>query len=90
MLYTHAMPSTGHPGHELRRGASPSAARGRRARRRRARSAVLVRSLTAVSLGVPHTGAGQYPDGGSARIPAAAISVEDATLLARLARARRR
>lgn len=45
---------------------------------------VLVRSVTARSLSTPHTGAMQYaPD--VAKIPAAAIAIEDAELLARLA-----
>jgi Zn-dependent M28 family amino/carboxypeptidase len=84
VLYTHAMPTTGHPGHNYgagimfrTKGATRAAARGA--------VAVLVRSLTANSLGAPHTGRVTYPDDGSVRIPAAAISVEDATLLARLA-----
>jgi hypothetical protein len=47
---------------------------------------VLVRSLTARSLGAPHTGALAYPSDGTPRIPAAALSVEDAELVARLAR----
>jgi carboxypeptidase Q len=94
VLYTHAMPATGHPGLNYgagimfrTRGPSRAAARGA--------VAVLVRSLTAVSLGAPHTGRVVYspqspqtgsepPADGSARIPAAAISVEDATLLERL------
>jgi hypothetical protein len=46
--------------------------------------AVLVRSVTAVSLGTPHTGALSYEDG-VRKIPAAAVSTEDADLLARLA-----
>ena len=47
--------------------------------------AVLVRSLTARSLGTPHTGTLWYrPD--APKIPAAAITVEDAELIARLAR----
>jgi carboxypeptidase Q len=46
--------------------------------------AVLVRSVTAVSLRTPHTGALSYDDG-VAKIPAAAVSTEDADLLARLA-----
>ncbi|HEY2776179.1 MAG TPA: M20/M25/M40 family metallo-hydrolase [Candidatus Binatia bacterium] len=51
--------------------------------------AVLVRSLTARSLGSPHTGYMRYPDPPMAdvpKIPAAAISVEDAELLHRLVR----
>jgi carboxypeptidase Q len=46
--------------------------------------AVLVRSVTAHSLRTPHTGAMSYEDG-VAKIPALAVTVEDATLIARLA-----
>ena len=46
--------------------------------------AVLVRSVTAVSLHTPHTGALSYDDG-VRKIPAAAVSTEDADLLDRLA-----
>jgi Zn-dependent M28 family amino/carboxypeptidase len=46
--------------------------------------AVLVRSVTAHSLRTPHTGSLRYDDAVS-KIPAAAISVEDAELIARLA-----
>jgi carboxypeptidase Q len=49
--------------------------------------AVLVRSVTAVSSGPPHTGALSYDDG-VRKIPAAAVSTEDADLLARLAQRR--
>jgi carboxypeptidase Q len=52
---------------------------------RRGAAAVLVRSVTAVTSRTPHTGALRYDDG-VARIPAAAVSTEDADLLARLAR----
>jgi carboxypeptidase Q len=45
---------------------------------------VLVRSLTTRSLGTPHTGGMRYK-GGVPRIPAAAITIEGAELLARLA-----
>lgn len=45
---------------------------------------VLVRSVTAHSLRTPHTGAMGYADG-VAKIPAAAITVEDAELITRLA-----
>ena len=46
--------------------------------------AVLVRSLTTHSLSAPHTGAMRYAEG-VRKVPAAAISVEGADLLARLA-----
>jgi hypothetical protein len=45
---------------------------------------VLMRSVTAHSLRTPHTGALQY-DEGVAKIPALAVTVEDSTLIARLA-----
>ena len=51
---------------------------------RRGAIAVLVRSVTAVSLRTPHAGALSYDDG-VRKIPAAAVSTEDADLLARLA-----
>jgi carboxypeptidase Q len=47
--------------------------------------AVLVRSLTARSLGTLHTGSSRYPDPKTPKIPGAAVSVEDAELLHRLA-----
>lgn len=46
--------------------------------------AVLMRSVTAHSLRTPHTGAMNY-DEGVPRIPALAVTVEDSTLIARLA-----
>ncbi|HET9623782.1 MAG TPA: M20/M25/M40 family metallo-hydrolase [Kofleriaceae bacterium] len=46
--------------------------------------AVLMRSVTAHSLRTPHTGATNYEDGVT-KIPALAVTVEDSTLLARLA-----
>jgi Zn-dependent M28 family amino/carboxypeptidase len=48
--------------------------------------AVLVRSLTAHSLRTPHTGAMRYEEK-VPQIPAAAVSIEDAELIARLAAA---
>jgi hypothetical protein len=58
------------------RGASQAAKRGA--------LAVLVRSVTAKSLSTPHTGAMQY-EKDLPKIPAAAITIEDAELLDRLA-----
>ncbi|HET7506658.1 MAG TPA: M20/M25/M40 family metallo-hydrolase [Kofleriaceae bacterium] len=46
--------------------------------------AVLMRSVTAHSLRTPHTGAMNYEDG-VPKIPALAVTVEDSTLIARLA-----
>ena len=51
---------------------------------RRGARAVLVRSVTAVRSRSPHTGALAYDDD-APRIPAAAVSTEDADLIARLA-----
>ena len=45
--------------------------------------AVLVRSVTPISLQSPHTGALEY-NPGAPRIPAAAVTIEDATLIQRL------
>jgi hypothetical protein len=45
--------------------------------------AVLVRSMTGTSLQTPHTGAMNYQDG-VAKIPAAAVSVEDAAMIERI------
>jgi carboxypeptidase Q len=47
--------------------------------------ASLTRSLTATSLGTPHTGGMRY-DGAVSKIPTAALTVEDAELLDRLSR----
>ncbi len=47
--------------------------------------AVLVRSMTGTSLQTPHTGALNYKEG-VAKIPAAALSVEDAAMIQRLVR----
>jgi carboxypeptidase Q len=46
--------------------------------------AVLMRSVTAHSLHTPHTGAMNYEDG-TVKIPALAVTVEDSTLITRLA-----
>lgn len=48
--------------------------------------AVLVRSMTNVSLQTPHTGTLEYTEG-AGKIPAAALTVEDAAMLERLAKA---
>jgi carboxypeptidase Q len=47
-------------------------------------AAVLVRSITPVSLQSPHTGALEYSES-DPKIPAAAVTVEDATMIQRLA-----
>lgn len=47
--------------------------------------AVLVRSMTGLALQLPHTGTTLYEDG-VPKIPAAALSVEDAAMIARLTR----
>jgi carboxypeptidase Q len=65
-------------GHTVRfRGRGPGLAAGKGA------VACLVRSVTARSLRSPHTGATRYPEEGP-RIPAAAISTEDAEMISRL------
>ncbi len=46
-------------------------------------AAMLVRSVTPLALQQPHTGSLEY-DAGQPKIPAAAVSIEDATMLARL------
>jgi hypothetical protein len=46
--------------------------------------AMLVRSVTPISLQTPHTGALEY-NPGAPKIPAAAVTIEDATLIQRLA-----
>ncbi len=58
--------------------------RGRRVPRDLGAVAALVRSVTPVSLQSPHTGALEYADG-FPKIPAAAVTIEDALLIQRLA-----
>jgi hypothetical protein len=70
----------GYGGTVMYRGAGPSRAAELGAR------AVLVRSMTGVSLQTPHTGALDYIEG-IEKIPAAAISTEDAAMIDRLIRA---
>jgi carboxypeptidase Q len=91
VLYNQPMASSGDPGRNYgqavayrREGADRAAPLGA--------VAVLVRSVTARSLGAPHTGALRYAEPAPGlpavpKIPAAALSVEDAELLARLTRA---
>jgi len=67
----------GYGGTVMYRGAGPSRAAELGAK------AVLVRSMTGVSLQTPHTGALDYIDG-LPKIPAAALSTEDAAMLDRL------
>lgn len=47
--------------------------------------AALVRSVTPTSLDTPHTGMTRVPDAGEATVPSAAVTIEHATLLRRLA-----
>jgi carboxypeptidase Q len=84
VLFNHAMPpyddatgsGYGEASQYRTKGASRAATHGA--------IAVLVRSVTAHSLRTPHTGAMRY-DPQQPKIPAAAITVEDAVLIARLA-----
>ncbi len=84
VLFNHAMSAVGNPGMAYGEaiayrttGAAHAAPYGA--------LAVLVRSLTTHSLGAPHTGSMRYPDPKVPKIPGAALSVEDAELLQRLA-----
>jgi hypothetical protein len=85
VLFNHAM-RAGEPAGRSYGQALPFRREGAARAARLGAAAVLVRSLTARSLGAPHTGALAYPSDGTPRIPAAALSVEDAELVARLAR----
>ena len=84
VLFDHAMAKTGNPGPNYGE-AIPYRTTGAARAARFGALAVLVRSLTAHSLGTPHTGSMRYLDPKERKIPAAAISVEDAELLHRLA-----
>jgi carboxypeptidase Q len=83
VLLNHPMPRTADPGHDY---SESYVYRGSGAVRAApvAAVAVLVRSLTTTSMETPHTGAMTYGDAPK-KIPAAAISLEDADLIARLA-----
>jgi hypothetical protein len=85
VLLDRAMPAGVHPGMAYGQ-TLPFRRQGATRAGRLGAAAVLVRSLATGSLGAPHTGDVRYAADGSPRIPAAAISVEDAALLARLAR----
>jgi Zn-dependent M28 family amino/carboxypeptidase len=86
VLFNHPMPAYSEekgPGYGeavVYRGEGPARAAALKAR------GVLVRSVTARSLRSPHTGATHYAEG-QKPIPAAAVSVEDAELISRLAAA---
>jgi carboxypeptidase Q len=84
VLFDHALAKTGNPGLNYGEAIPYRTTSAARAARFGA-AAVLVRSLTAHSLGAPHTGSMRYLDAKDRKIPAAAISVEDAELLHRLA-----
>jgi carboxypeptidase Q len=47
-------------------------------------AAALIRSVSSFSMQNPHTGSMRYPDSTVARIPAAAVSVEDAMMMRRM------
>jgi carboxypeptidase Q len=77
VLFDHPMVGTGYGD------AVPYRTQGAARAAKHGAAAVLIRSITAKSLSTPHTGATRYEEGG-AKIPAAALSIEDATLLSRL------
>ncbi len=83
VLFNKAMPPYD-PGHGSGYGAAVKyRTHGARLAAEKGAVACLVRSATARSLRSPHTGAMQYGDA-SVKIPAAAVSLEDAQMLARL------
>jgi carboxypeptidase Q len=87
VLFDHPMSREGNPGHNYGE-ALPYRTTGASRAAHFGALAVLVRSVTAHSLGAPHTGSMHYPDAKDAKepkIPAAAITVEEAELLHRLA-----
>lgn len=86
VLYDVAMPAWTEAGGSGYGDVVPFRGRGASAAAQLGAVAVLMRSVTAHSLRSPHTGAMRYADG-VPRIPAAAITVEDAALIARLAAA---
>jgi Zn-dependent M28 family amino/carboxypeptidase len=84
VLFDHPMSAEGNPGHDYGE-ALPYRTTGASRAARFGAVAVLVRSVTAHSLGAPHTGSMHYLDESGPKIPAAAITVEEAELLHRLA-----
>jgi hypothetical protein len=84
VLFDHPMSGQGNPGRNYGE-ALPYRTTGASRAARFGAVAVLVRSVTAHSLGAPHTGSMHYFDGKDPKIPAAAITVEEAELLHRLA-----
>jgi carboxypeptidase Q len=85
VVINQAMPAFNHESHETGyRDTVEIRTRGASAAARVGAKAVLVRSVTASSLRTPHTGAMRYAED-APKIPAAAVTLEDAELLARLA-----
>ena len=85
VVLNQAMPPFDHDHQETHYGSTvPIRSSGASEGARLGAKAVLIRSVTARSLQSPHTGALRYAED-APKIPAAALSVEDAELLARLA-----